>query len=181
MRWRTDGIDVAVPVPDRPDALLDVVLVGDSRGSDQVAHQREDREQAVADLRASASFAPGGLTGPFVIRVALDGGRLLRAVRDQARPDPVRPGSAGQALRVFVFSLAPFRRLIKDYQLLVDSQVQALQDRRMHVVQTIDMGRRGLHDEGATLMMERLANRIVIDFDTARRLFTLVCVLHRRI
>ena len=169
MRWRTDGIDVAVP--DRPDALLDVVLVGDSRGSDQVAHQREDREQAVADLRASASFAPVGLTGPFVIRLSLDSGRLMLDIRDQA----------GQALRVFVFSLAPFRRLIKDYQLLVDSQVQALQDRRMHVVQTIDMGRRGLHDEGATLMMERLANRIVIDFDTARRLFTLVCVLHRRI
>ncbi len=151
--------------------LLDVVLVGDSQGSAWVAHQREDREQAIADLQASASFAPVGLTGPFVIHLSLRGGRLVLDVRDR---DQTR-------LRLFVFALSPFRRLIKDYQLLVDSHEQATRDSRPHVIQTIDMGRRGLHDEGATLLAERLAGKVVIDFDTARRLFTLVCVLHRRI
>ena len=157
--------------PPRSDALIDVVLVGDSQGRSWVANQRLDREQAIADLQLSASFAPVGLTGPFVIHLALDGGRLVLDVRDAAE----------HPLRLFVFSLSPFRRLIKDYQLLVESHEQAIQGGRSQVIQTIDMGRRALHDEGATLMIERLVGKIAIDFDTARRLFTLVCVLHRRI
>ena len=148
-----------------------MVLAGASQGSEWVAHQREDREQAIADLQASASFAPVGLTGPFVIHLSLDGGRLVLDVRDADE----RP------LRVFVFSLSPFRRLIKDYQLLLESHERAMEDGRLHVIRTIDMGRRGLHDEGAALIIERLEGKIAIDFDTARRLFTLVCVLHRRI
>ena len=153
------------------DALVNVVLAGGNQGSEWVAHQREDRKQAIADLQASASFAPVGLTGPFVIHLSLDGGRLVLDVRDASE----RP------LRVFVFSLSPFRRLIKDYQLLVESHERAMEDGRLHVIRTIDMGRRGLHDEGAALIIERLEAKIAIDFDTARRLFTLVCVLHRRI
>ena len=153
------------------DALVNVVLTDGSQGSEWVAHQREDREQAIADLRLSASFAPIGLTGPFIIHLSLDGGRLVLDVRDaEDRP-----------LRVFVFSLSPFRRLIKDYQLLVESHERAMEDGRLHVIRTIDMGRRGLHDEGAALIIERLTGKIAIDFDTARRLFTLICVLHRRI
>ena len=157
--------------PCRADGLLDVVLMDTAQGSEWVANQREDREQAIVDLQHSASFAPVGLTGPFVIHLSLDGGRLVLDVRDAAR----------QRLRLFVFSLSPFRRLIKDYQLLVESHEQAIQDGRPQVVQTIDMGRRGLHNEGAALMIERLTGKIAIDFETARRLFTLVCVLHRRI
>ncbi len=152
-----------------PDRLIDVVLTGD--GHDRVAHQREDRERAIADLRISASFVPVGLVGPFVLHVCLDGGRLLLDVRDA---DECR-------LRLFVLSLAPFRRLIKDYQLLVESYEQAIRGGRPQVIQTIDMGRRGLHDEGAAIMIERLGGKIAIDFETARRLFTLVCVLQRRV
>ena len=84
-------------------------------------------------------------------------------------------------LRLFIFSLSPFRHLIKEYQLLVESYEQAMQSGRAQVIQTIDMGRRGLHDEGAMLMMERLSSKIKIDFETARRLFTLVFVLQRRL
>jgi uncharacterized protein (UPF0262 family) len=98
-------------------------------------------------------------------------GRLVLDVRD----------AVDRELRVFVFSLSPFRRLIKDYQLLVESYEHAIQDGRTQAIQAIDMGRRGLHDEGATLMIQRLEGKIVIDFETARRLFTLVCVLHQRI
>jgi uncharacterized protein (UPF0262 family) len=78
-------------------------------------------------------------------------------------------------------ALGPFRRLIKDYQLLVESYGHAIQEGREASIQAIDMGRRGLHNEGATLMLQRLAGKVEIDFETARRLFTLVCVLHQRI
>ena len=158
-------------MPDRAEGLVNVVLADASQGREWIANQREDRERAIADLRVSASFAPVGLVGPFVIHLSLDGGRLLLDVHD----------AQDRRLRLFVLSLGPFRRLIKDYQLLVESHEQAIQDGRPQVIQTIDMGRRGLHDEGARLMIERLAAKIAIDFETARRLFTLVCVLQRRI
>jgi uncharacterized protein (UPF0262 family) len=70
---------------------------------------------------------------------------------------------------------------MKDYHLLVDSHIKALEEGRGERIQAIDMGRRGLHDEGAALMRERLAGKIAIDFATARRLFTLVCVMHQRV
>ncbi len=159
------------PPPGRPDAVAHVVLAGASQGSDRVANQQRDREQALADLQHAASFAPVGLTGPFIIHLSLEGGRLVLDVRD----------GADVALRMFVFALSPFRRLIKDYQLLVDSYDQAIQDGRTLAIQTIDMGRRGLHDEGAELLVRRLAGKIDVDHETARRLFTLVCVLHQRI
>ena len=78
-------------------------------------------------------------------------------------------------------ALGPFRGLIKDYQMLVDSHMKAIEEGRGERIQAIDMGRRGLHDEGAALLTERLAGKIRIDHDTARRLFTLVCVLHQRV
>jgi len=80
-----------------------------------------------------------------------------------------------------VLALGPFRGLIKDYQLLVDSHVKAVEEGREARIQAIDMGRRGLHNEGAELMIQRLDGKIAMDFETARRLFTLVCVLHQRI
>ena len=84
-------------------------------------------------------------------------------------------------LTALVLALGPFRGLIKDYQMLVDSHMKAIEEGRGERIQAIDMGRRGLHDEGAALLTERLAGKIRIDHDTARRLFTLVCVLHQRV
>lgn len=135
-----------------------------------------DRAQAVADLAADNHFLPviakseTPECGPFVLHLALQDGRL---VFDISCADGTRLALVGLAL-------GPFRRLIKDYHLLVDSHVKAVEEGRPERIQAIDMGRRGLHDEGATLMRERLAGKIAIDFATARRLFTLVCVLHRR-
>jgi len=135
-----------------------------------------DRAQAVADLAADNHFLPviakseAPACGPFVLHLALQDGRL---VFDIHCADETRLAMVGLAL-------GPFRRLIKDYHLLVDSHVKAVEEGRAERVQAIDMGRRGLHNEGATLMCERLAGKIAIDFATARRLFTLVCVLHRR-
>jgi len=138
-----------------------------------------DRAQAVADLTAENRFVPltvRGATaapppGPFVLHLSIQEGRLVFDIRQ----------ADDAALAIVGLALGPFRALIKDYRLLVDSHAQAVQEGREARIQAIDMGRRGLHDEGARLLMQRLAEKIEIDFATARRLFTLVCVLHQRI
>lgn len=134
-----------------------------------------DRAQAVADLAAENSFAPVGLLphapGPYVLRLSIQEGRLVFDIRrDDDTP-----------LTTLVLALGPFRGTIKDYQMLVDSHILAVEEGREAKIQAIDMGRRGLHNEGAELMMQRLDGKIAIDFETARRLFTLVCVLHTRV
>ena len=134
--------------------------------------QEADRAQAVADLQADNRFCPRGREpGPFVLHLSIHEGRLAFDIR---RTDDT-------PLAGVVLALGPFRRLIKDYQLLVDSYAKAVEEGREARIQAIDMGRRGLHNEGADLMMQRLNGKVAIDFDTARRLFTLVCVLHQRI
>jgi uncharacterized protein (UPF0262 family) len=135
-----------------------------------------DRAQAVADLEAENRFAPvpkppeQPTPGPFELRLSIWEGRLVFDVR--------RPG--GTKVVTLGLALGPFRSLIKDYQLLVESHIKAVQEGREARIQAIDMGRRGLHNEGATLLRARLDGKVVIDFETARRLFTLVCVLHTR-
>lgn len=133
-----------------------------------------DRAQAVADLQAENRFAPSpdvtSEAGPYALYLSIQEGRLVFDIR---RLDD-------STLHVLLLALGPFRRLIKDYQILVDSHIQAIEDGREGRIQAIDMGRRALHNEGAELMMQRLAGKIAIDFATARRLFTLLCVLHQR-
>jgi uncharacterized protein (UPF0262 family) len=133
-----------------------------------------DREQAVNDLAAASHFAPlthADASGPFTLYLSIREGRLIFDVRDRS----------GHPVTAIGLALGPFRRLVKDYQLLVDSHIKAVEEGREARIQAIDMGRRGLHNEGAELMRQRLAGKIDIDFDTARRLFTLVCVLHQRV
>lgn len=132
-----------------------------------------DRAQAVHDLLVENRFAPlrAAGDGPFALRLSIAEGRLAFDIRaDDDTP-----------LHVVALALGPFRGLIKDYQLLVDSHATAIQEGREARIQAIDMGRRGLHNEGAQLLVDRLAGKIAIDFSTARRLFTLVCVLHQRV
>jgi uncharacterized protein (UPF0262 family) len=105
---------------------------------------------------------------------------LHLAVQDGRLVFDVRRGN-GTRLAVIGLALGPFRGLVKDYQLLVDSHMKAMEEGHAERIQAIDMGRRGLHNEAATLMRQRLAGKIAIDFATARRLFTLVCVLHQRV
>lgn len=155
---------------DRSNSLLQVVLHGEAAGHPDVPNQQRDRGQAIRDLRADGCFAPVGLAGPFILHLSVEAGRLLLDVRD----------ADDRMLRAHVLAISPFRRLIKDYQLIVESHAAAAADAHASRVQTIDMGRRGLHNEGAALMIERLRGKIDIDFETARRLFTLLCMLCRR-
>jgi uncharacterized protein (UPF0262 family) len=150
--------------------LVRIVLTGESltRLSPLL---EADRAQAVADLEGENRFRLPAEPGPYVLHLSIQEGRLVFDVRD-AHEAP---------LTAIVLALGPFRSLIKDYQLLVDSHILAVEEGRPERIQAIDMGRRGLHNEGATLLRERLENKAEIDHATARRLFTLVCVLHQRI
>ncbi|MEM8648158.1 MAG: UPF0262 family protein, partial [Pseudomonadota bacterium] len=81
---------------------------------------------------------------------------------------------------VFGLSMSPFRRIVKDYFMICDSYFQAIKTATPSQIEAIDMGRRGLHNDGSEVLQARLAGKIEVDFDTARRLFTLICVLHWR-
>lgn len=155
-----------------PDAarqrIVRVVLAGGV--GRRAAPVERDVEQAVRDLEADSLFQPRGLRGPFELHLQLDRGRLVFDIRD----------AAGAPLAVLGLALGPFRRLIKDYVLLVDSHGSAMAGGRASRAEAIDMGRRGLHNEGAELVAARLEGKIAVGFETARRLFTLVCVLHQR-
>jgi uncharacterized protein (UPF0262 family) len=134
--------------------------------------QEADRAQAVADLEAENQFA--AIAHPDVqsiLHLSIQEGRLVFDIRD----------ASDAPLTAVVLALGPFKMLTKDYQMLLDSYADAIAEGREAKIQAIDMGRRGLHNEGATLMQERLAGKIAIDFPTARRLFTLVCALHQHL
>lgn len=153
-----------------PPALRRVVLDGEALTRLNPLLEA-DRAQAVADLETGNDFAPAGVAIPFLLRLSVQEGRLVFDIRDEANAP----------LRAIALALGPFRGLIKDYQLLVDSHITALEEGREARMEAIDMGRRGLHDEGAALLTERLQGKAAMGHDTARRLFTLICVLHQRI
>lgn len=130
-----------------------------------------ERATAIADLLEENSFAPAsGQCGPFDLHLAIAENRLSLAIRSLA------DGSC----ETVVLPLAPFRRIVKDYFIVCESYYEAVRSARLGQVEAIDMGRRGLHDEGSALLRERLADKVAIDHATARRLFTLICVLHLR-
>ena len=134
--------------------------------------QEADRDQAVEDLREENSFFPTAQPElQSILHLSIQQGRLVLDIRD-AEDKPVL---------AVMLAMGPFKMLIKDYQMLLDSYAQAVAEGREARIQAIDMGRRGLHNEGAELMIERLQGKVEIDFPTARRLFTLVCALHQKL
>jgi len=136
------------------------------------ALQEADRDQAVEDLREENSFFPTAQPElQSILHLSIQQGRLVLDIRD-AEDKPVL---------AVMLAMGPFKMLIKDYQMLLDSYAQAVAEGREARIQAIDMGRRGLHNEGAELMIERLQGKVEIDFPTARRLFTLVCALHQKL
>jgi uncharacterized protein (UPF0262 family) len=133
----------------------------------------QERRIAIFDLIEENSFAPqraysDGYAGPYRIALSVQEGRLGLDIK---RADDSH-------LETLILGLARFRRPIKDYFAICDSYFQAIRNATAQQIETIDMARRGIHDEAARLLMERLEGKIEIDFATARRLFTLICVLH---
>jgi uncharacterized protein (UPF0262 family) len=131
--------------------------------------QEQERSIAIFDLMERNSFSvPGHARGPYRLVIALHEKKLLFDVSAQD----------GTPVIAHLLSLTPLRRVVKDYFLLCDSYYSAIRTRSASEIEAIDMGRRGLHDEAAALLIERLEGKIEIDFDTARRLFTLIAALH---
>ena len=131
----------------------------------------DERAAAITDLLKDNQFTPlSGCPGPFHVHLAVEENRLLIEIR----------GAEDGSSELIVLPLAPFRRIVKDYFLVCESYYEAIRDKSLMQVEAIDVGRRSLHDEGSTLLAERLADKVAMDHDTARRLFTLICVLHLR-
>ncbi|MCW5773957.1 MAG: UPF0262 family protein [Rhodospirillaceae bacterium] len=159
------------PAPlSRDPRLIDVQLVERNlvRRSAEAEHERK---VAIFDLIESNSFEPKvEHRGPYRLLLSAEETRLIFDVRD----------SEGGELARVPLALQPFRGIVKDYFKVCESYYQAIKSATPARIEAIDMGRRGLHDEGSRLLQSELAGRIDLDHDTARRLFTLLCVLHIR-
>lgn len=149
--------------------LCDVVLdetIG--RSTPDVEHERA---VAIFDLLEENSFVPlGHPGGPYRLNLSLMEQRLIFSIKTEA----------GEDVATHILSLTPFRRIVKDYFLICESYYAAIRSSTPSQIEAIDMGRRGIHNEGSQTLMDRLSGKIGMDFDTARRLFTLVCVLYWR-
>jgi len=146
------------------EVMLDQASIG--RNNAEVEHERE---VAIFDLLEKNSFALEGHDGgPYTLNLSLVDNRLVFTVGDTDRAP----------IQHVMLSLSPFRRLVKDYFLICESYYQAIKTQPASKIEAIDMGRRGLHDEGSQLLLERLKGKIAVDLATARRLFTLLCALH---
>ena len=149
--------------------LYDVVL-DDSigRSTPDVEHERA---VAIFDLVEENSFEPlGHAGGPYKLKLSLVDAKLVLGITTDK----------DEQVATHILSLTPFRRIIKDYFMICESYYEAIRASTPSRIEAIDMGRRGVHNEGSQTLMDRLDGKIRVDFDTARRLFTLVCVLYWR-
>lgn len=128
----------------------------------------QERRIAIFDLLEANRFDVAGQNGPFRVMLRVEEGRLAIELGDEA----------GAPLETIRIGLARFRRPIRDYFQICDSYFKAMRADSPRGIEAIDMARRGLHNEAATMLVERLKGQVEMDFDTARRLFTLICVLH---
>jgi len=133
----------------------------------------QERRVAIFDLIEENFFKPlrdfgDGYAGPYHLHISVEDGRLIL---DTRRED-------GMPYETLILGLGRFRRVVKDYFAICDSYYQAIRKASAAEIETIDMARRGVHNEAADLLMERLKGKVEVDFVTARRLFTLICVLH---
>lgn len=143
---------------------LDEESIG--RSGPDIEHERAI---AIYDLVEQNVFAPEGSPGgPYTLHIGITGNRLMFDIR---RED-------GAPVVAHLLSLTPFRRIVKDYFMICDSYYHAIRTATPERIEAIDMGRRGIHDEGSRTLMERLEGKVRVDFETARRLFTLISVLH---
>jgi len=135
------------------------------------ADVEHERATAIYDLLEDNSFAPVDHDGgPYALNISLQDNRLVLDIRHQD----------GKPVIAHILSLTPFKRIIKDYYMICDSYYEAIRTATPDRIEAIDMGRRGLHDEGSHILQDAIKRKVKVDFDTARRLFTLICVLHWR-
>jgi len=160
---------MSADAPEEPQRRLVKVTLDEAsigRSSREIEHERA---VAIYDLLEENSFAPvGHVGGPYTLTLAITGNRLVFDVRL----------ADGTPMIAHHLSLSPLRRIVKDYFMICESYYQAIRTSSPSQIEAIDMGRRALHNEGSELLIQRLQGKIEIDADTARRLFTLITVLH---
>jgi uncharacterized protein (UPF0262 family) len=143
---------------------LDEASIG--RSGPDIEHERA---VAIYDLLEENTFEPEGRPrGPFTLHLSITGNRLAFDIRRES----------GAPVMVHLLSLTPLRRIVKDYFMVCDSYYDAIRTATPERIEALDMARRALHNEGSQILMERLKHKVTVDFETARRLFTLICVLH---
>ena len=130
-----------------------------------------ERRVAIFDLLEENTFSlEANPAGPYKLNLSRMDNRLIMQIS----------GEDDTHLHTFILSLAPFRRIIKDYFMICDRYYDAIRHQTPNQIEAIDMARRGVHNEGSDLLAERLKGKIETDFDTARRIFTLICALHAK-
>ena len=128
-----------------------------------------ERRVAIFDLLEEIRFEVEGKDeGPYVLKLSMQERKLVFEIKTEA----------GEAVHIFLLSMTPFRGVIRDYFMICESYYDAIRSSSPHQIEAIDMARRGIHNEGARVLQERLEGKAEVDIDTARRLFTLICVLH---
>lgn len=128
-----------------------------------------ERRVAIFDLLEENSFAlENHAGGPYGLYLSMQERKLVFDIRDEP----------GNPVHTFVLSMSPFRGVIRDYFMICESYYDAIRNSTPHQIEAIDMARRGIHNEGSDLLAERLEGKVTVDFDTSRRLFTLICALH---
>ena len=161
-------------MPDRKDTWRIIhVTLDDETIVWRNADVEQERRIAIFDLIEENSFKPvraaaAGHDGPYRLALSVRDGRLVMAIA----------AGDGTELETLVLGLARFRRPVREYFAICDSYYQAIRQSTPAEIETIDMARRGVHNRAAELLLERLEGKVETDFATARRLFTLVCVLH---
>jgi uncharacterized protein (UPF0262 family) len=154
----------------RPDDRLIELTLDDSipRAPADIEHERK---VAIFDLIEGNAFRPvsDAGEGPYRLKLLNPQGKLVFEI---ARAD-------GSAVTMHILSLTPFKRIVRDYHDICESYYNAIRNLTPGQIEAIDMGRRGVHNDGSQTLIDRLDGKIAVDFDTARRLFTLVCALYR--
>jgi uncharacterized protein (UPF0262 family) len=158
---KTPAKGPAKPPPAAKQRLVAVTLDEETigRSNPDIEHERQ---VAIYDLLERNSFQPVGDTnGPYALRLVFD-------IRTED----------GKPVIAHLLSLTPLRRIVKDYFTVCDSYYEAIRTATPDKIEALDMGRRSIHNDGSRILMERLKGKVMLDTDTARRLFTLICVLH---
>ncbi|MGN7438588.1 MAG: UPF0262 family protein [Alcanivorax sp.] len=154
---------------DSPSSTIKSITLTKQNNANTTSLVERDYQIALNDLTEASLFQPTeDKNGPYDLELYIEDNRLVFHISN----------NMGKDLPYLVLSLSPYRRLIKDYFMIVQSYDEAVRDGKPSRIEAIDMGRRGLHNEGAELLKDRLKEKITLDMDTARRLFTLICVLH---
>lgn len=152
-----------------PDHRLESVELDEQSLAAASRDQEQERQIAIFDLLEENLFQPhGAMEGPYRLKIALLDGRMALDISG--------PGYQ----RRHLLSLTPLRGVMRDYRIVCDSYFEAIRNATPQRIETLDMGRRALHNEGSALLQARLAGKAETDLDTARRLFTLICALHWR-